>query len=242
MIEIAIALFFITFLLELVGRRFLSVALMMAGLIVYLGVLVYYSINRIQLSSLPMLLPSIYVCGIAWIWGVMSGSLLRLARSGPTQLVLNSSTDNWLGLVTAIALSLVGAFQLGMALATNSDMDYASKPADMLSMYNQSIEAAYAGIFWLSLAGDQLVAFLLKPALKQRGILFPSALFVSWRHVKSSEWKNNQLIVYLNHFSIWPRQVSLGVKPGQRESVNQLLAQNPLAQKSQPSAPTEPAV
>jgi hypothetical protein len=178
MIEIVIAIFFITFLLELTGRRFVSLVLMVAGLAIYLGVLAYYSINNIWLSSLPILLPSIYSCGIAWMWGVMSGWLIRMARSGPTQLALNRPTDHWLWLVTVIASGLVRAFQLGMALATNSDMNYASQPKDMWSMYNKSIEAAYAGVFWLSLAGVQLVSFLLEPALKQRGILFSSALFV----------------------------------------------------------------
>ena len=46
MIEIAIALFFITFTLEFFGRRFLSLTLLAAGLLICFGVLAYYFFNK----------------------------------------------------------------------------------------------------------------------------------------------------------------------------------------------------
>jgi hypothetical protein len=57
--------------------------------------------------------------------------------------------------------------------------------------------------------------------------------------MKSSEWKNNRLIVYLNHISVWPWRLSLDVKPEQRESVNQLLAQHLLTKQRQSTTPDQ---
>jgi hypothetical protein len=228
MIEIAIALFFITFTLEFFGRRFLSIALMVAGLLILFGMLAYYYFSNIRLSSQPMLLLSIYSCGIAWTWGVIIGSLIRVVRSGPTQFVFDRPNDNWLGFVAVMASGLLGAYQLGFALATNSDMIYAGSTAEMWSMYNKSIEAAYAGVFWLSLAGHSLMIATVRPAIKSRGILFPSALFVKWKNLGSYEWKSNTLIVQLKSkfLLISPRKLSLVVSPAEQEAVNHILAQH----------------
>jgi hypothetical protein len=228
MIEIAIALFFITFTLELFGRRVLSLALLVVGLLILFGMLAYYYFSNIRLSSQPMLLLSIYSCGIAWTWGVIIGSLIRVVRSGQTQIAFGRPNDNWLGFVAVMASGLLGAYQLGFALATNSDMIYAGSTEEMWSMYNKSIEAAYAGIFWLSLAGHSLMIATVKPAIRSRGILFPSALFVEWKHIGSYEWKSNALIVQIKSkfLLIWPRKLSLVAPSAEQEAVNHILTQH----------------
>ena len=70
-----------------------------------------------------MLLPSVYACGIAWTWGVVTGALLRVLRSGQTQIAFGRPNDNWLHLVFVITAGLNGRVSTGLRISDQQPDD-----------------------------------------------------------------------------------------------------------------------
>ncbi len=237
MIEFALFIFFLTLSLELFGKRFLALALVPICMLIFVGAITYILLTQKTLSSQSMLLSSAYMCGIAWAWGISIGALFRMARGGSTQLVLTRISLSWVSSLPAILMAMIGAYHLGFALAMNTAIIYADQVQNAWIMYNQSIEAAYQGIFWLSIAGFSFLFNIFNPAIKRRGILFSMTFFVPWNNLEAYEWNVDKLIVYPKSGSIlfWPRRLSLTVSSvAQQAAVNKLLSQQLTEKQSQP--------